>query len=146
MSLPYSSNELLLWEERYVALGFLEEVVFINGYRFLWVLCQPPRVLGDWYKIIKLLIGKGVLGLYAFGVLNLPIAEKVKIAASFAGHTAPLFSPEHVYTVPVWGLRNPLENHPNPKCRKRPGRNHCLPTRGNPLGTRGWIEAALWTA
>ena len=37
---------------------------------------QPPRVLGDWNIIIKLLTGKGGLGLCAFGVLDLPIAEK----------------------------------------------------------------------
>ena len=53
-------------------------------------LYQPPRVLGDWNIIIKLLIGKGVLRLCAFDVLYLPIEEKVKIAESFAGHIAPL--------------------------------------------------------
>ena len=62
-------------------------------------------------NIFNKLFKQGVLGLCAFDVLDLPIAEKVKIALSLTVHIVPLAPAVSVYTVPESGVKNSLRNY-----------------------------------
>ena len=105
-------------------------------------------------NIFNKLFKQGGLGLCAFDVLDLPIAEKVKIASSLTAHIVPLastrvslycpcMSPKE--TLKEWSKQPPCRKWPK-TCRKWHVQKPLPPSYRNPLVTLPSIGDASRTA